>query len=95
VALALGNQSNRRDDEETLSDAVSRCMRNYLSHLGHAEAEDMYKHLMAEVEPPLLMLVMERCKGNQIKAAQTLGLNRNTVRKLLRQYHIDPQYFKE
>lgn len=95
VALALGNQSNRSDDEETLSDAVSRCMRNYLSHLGHAEAEDMYKHLMAEVEPPLLMLIMERCKGNQIKAAQTLGLNRNTVRKLLRQYHIDPQYFKE
>jgi len=95
VALALGSQHNRNDGEETLSDAVSRCMRNYLSQLGHAEAEDMYKHLMAEVEPPLLMLVMERCKGNQIKAAQTLGLNRNTVRKLLRQYHIDPQYFKE
>jgi len=95
VALALGNESNRNDDEETLSDAVSRCMRNYLNHLGHAEAEDMYKHLMAEVEPPLLMLVMAHCKGNQIKAAQTLGLNRNTVRKLLRQYHIDPQYFKD
>ncbi len=95
VALALGNQSNRNDDEETLSDAVNRCMRNYLNHLGHAEAEDMYKHLMAEVEPPLLMLVMAHCKGNQIKAAQTLGLNRNTVRKLLRQYHIDPQYFKD
>ena len=95
VALALGNQSNRDDDEESLSDAVNRCMRNYLNHLGHAEAEDMYKHLMAEVEPPLLMLVMARSKGNQIKAAQILGLNRNTVRKLLRQYHIDPKYFKD
>jgi len=95
VALALGNQTNTNDDEETLSDAVNRCMRNYLNQLGHASAEDMYKHLMAEVEPPLLMLVMAHCKGNQIKAAQTLGLNRNTVRKLLRQYHIDPQYFKD
>jgi len=95
VALALGNQTNTNDDEETLSDAVNRCMRNYLNQLGHAAAEDMYKHLMAEVEPPLLMLVMAHCKGNQIKAAQTLGLNRNTVRKLLRQYHIDPQYFKD
>ncbi len=95
VALALGNQSNRNEDEETLSDAVNRCMRNYLNHLGHAQPEDMYKHLMAEVEPPLLMLVMAHCKGNQIKAAETLGLNRNTVRKLLRQYHIDPQYFKD
>jgi len=95
VALALGNQSNRNDNEETLSDAVNRCMRNYINHLGHAEPEDLYKHLMAEVEPPLMMLVMAHCRGNQIKAAQTLGLNRNTVRKLLRQYHIDPQYFKE
>jgi len=95
VALALGNQSKLNDDEETLSDAVTRCMRNYLNQLGHAEPEDMYKHLLAEVEPPLLMLVLAHCKGNQIKAAQTLGLNRNTVRKLLRQYHIDPQYFKE
>jgi len=95
VALALGNQSNHNDDTETLSVAVDHCMRNYLSHLGQAEAEHLYKHLMAEVEPPLLMLVMERCKGNQIRAAQALGLNRNTVRKLLRQYNIDPQYFKE
>lgn len=95
VALALGNQSKLNDEEETLSDAVTRCMRNYLNQLGHAEPEDMYKHLLAEVEPPLLMLVLAHCKGNQIKAAQTLGLNRNTVRKLLRQYHIDPQYFKE
>lgn len=95
VALALGHQNSHNDDEETLSDAVDRCMRNYLNQLGHAEAENMYKHLMEEVEPPLLMLVMAHCKGNQIKAAQVLGLNRNTVRKLLRQYHIDPQYFKE
>jgi len=94
VALALGNQASR-DDEENLSDAVTRCLRKYLSHLGHAQAEDMHTHLLAEVEPPLLMLVMERCKGNQIKAAQVLGLNRNTVRKMLRQYHIDPHYFKE
>jgi len=95
VALALGNQENNEKAEETLSDAVMRCLRNYISRLGHAEIENMHKHLLAEVEPPLLMLVMERCKGNQIKAAQALGLNRNTVRKMLRQYHIDPHYFRE
>jgi len=94
VALALGNRDNQTHQEETLSEAVSRCIRHYMDKLGYAEAADMHKHLLGEVEPPLLMLVMERCKGNQIKAAQMLGLNRNTVRKLLRQYQIDPAYFR-
>jgi len=94
VALALGNRDNQTHQEETLSEAVSRCIRHYMDKLGYAEAADMHRHLLGEVEPPLLMLVMERCKGNQIKAAQMLGLNRNTVRKLLRQYQIDPAYFR-
>jgi len=94
VALALGNRDNHTQKEETLSEAVNRCIRRYMDKLGYAEAADMHRHLLGEVEPPLLMLVMERCKGNQIKAAQMLGLNRNTVRKLLRQYQIDPAYFR-
>jgi len=94
VALALGNQDNHTHKEETLSEAVNRCVRHYMDKLGYAEAVDLHEHLLDEVEPPLLMLVMERCKGNQIKAAKMLGLNRNTVRKLLRQYQIDPAYFR-
>lgn len=38
---------------------------------------------------------MGKCCGNQLKASDMLGLNRNTVRKLLRQYNIDPNYFKD
>ena len=94
VALALGNQGNHTQKEETLSEAVSRCIRHYMDKLGYAEAVDLHKHLLGEVEPPLLMLVMKRCNGNQIKAARMLGLNRNTVRKLLRQYQVDPAYFR-
>jgi len=94
VALALGNQDNYTQKEETLSEAVDRCIRRYMDKLGYAEAVDMHKHMLGEAEPPLLMLVMKRCKGNQIKAARMLGLNRNTVRKLLRQYQIDPAYFR-
>jgi len=94
VALALGNRDNHSRKEESLSEAVSRCLRHYMDKLGYAKAVDLHKHLLGEVEPPLLMLTMERCKGNQIKAAEMLGLNRNTVRKLLRQYQIDPAYFR-
>lgn len=94
VALALGSRDNVEQGEETLSDAVSRCTRHYLTRLGYAKATNLHQHLLEQVEPPLLILVMERCQGNQIKAAEMLGLNRNTVRKLLRKYHIDPKYFR-
>ncbi len=94
VALALGHADNRPSGEETLSEAVSRCLRQYLAQLGYAKPVNMHQYLLEQVEPPLLVLAMERCHGNQVRVAEMLGLNRNTVRKLLRKYNIDPQYFK-
>jgi two-component system nitrogen regulation response regulator GlnG len=94
VALAIGNTNNTQQSDETLSQAVTRCTRQYLHQLGYAQATNLHQHLLEEVEPPLLVLTMERCGGNQLKVSEMLGLNRNTVRKLLRKYKIDPQYFR-
>ncbi len=94
VALALGNDTGNGEEEETLSEAVSRFMKNYLNKLGYAEATDLHRHLLEQVEPPLLVLLLERCQGNQLKVADMLGLNRNTVRKLIRKYGIDPHIYK-
>ncbi len=94
VALALGNVDNMQKGEETLSDAVTRCIRQYMHQLGYAEATNMHQYILEQMEPPLLVLAMEKCNGNQLKVADMLGLNRNTVRKLLRKYDIDPQYFR-
>lgn len=94
VALALGNVSNRHQESETLGEAVTRCIRQYLQQLGYAKATNLHQYLLEQVEPSLLILAMERCKGNQLRVAEMLGLNRNTVRKLLRKYDIDPQCFR-
>jgi len=94
VALALGNVSNTQQDEETLAQAVTRCTRQYLHQLGYAKATNLHQYMLEQTEPPLLILAMERCHGNQLKVAEMLGLNRNTVRKLLRKYEIDPQSFR-
>ena len=48
----------------------------------------MYDMLLRVVEKPLLELVMQRTRGNQSKAAQWLGINRNTLRKLLLQHGL-------
>lgn len=94
VALAIGNREDRPSKEESIAEAVTRCMKAYLQGLGFAEPKDLHRHLMEQVEPALLRLVLERTAGNQIKAARILGLNRNTVRKLLRQYNIDAASFR-
>ncbi|MDX8395298.1 MAG: sigma-54 dependent transcriptional regulator [Mariprofundaceae bacterium] len=95
VALALGHDQDEKTDKETLGDSVRRCIKEYIDQMGYSVPTDLHRHLLGQVEPSLLLLVLEKCHGNQIKAADMLGLNRNTVRKLLRQYDIDPAYFKD
>ncbi|MBP7252967.1 MAG: hypothetical protein KBA75_05725 [Alphaproteobacteria bacterium] len=48
----------------------------------------LYDKVLQEVERPLLQLAMQQCRGNQLKAAALLGINRNTLRKKLRDYGI-------
>lgn len=43
----------------------------------------LYEHVLAAVEKPLLEAVMKRVRGNQLRAAEILGINRNTLRKKL------------
>lgn len=53
------------------------------------ENDDLYRQFLAEVEPGLLRYVLEQTAGNQIKASKILGLNRNTLRKKLKEYDIE------
>ena len=52
--------------------------------------EKLYPRALAEFEIPLLQHVMRQAKGNQLKAASLLGINRNTLRKKLTEYGIGP-----
>ncbi|MDE3129911.1 MAG: nitrogen regulation protein NR(I), partial [Acidobacteriota bacterium] len=51
--------------------------------------EDLYDEVISRVERPLIELVLERTSGSQIKAAEILGLNRNTLRKKIRDLAIE------
>lgn len=70
---------------ETLEQAVERHLKVFVAaHRDGLPAGDLYDRVLAEVERPLLRLVLAATRGNQIKAAAMLGLNRNTLRKKLR-----------
>ncbi|MDQ7057686.1 MAG: sigma-54 dependent transcriptional regulator [Ghiorsea sp.] len=94
VALALGNDEGNKAEPETLAGAVERCIKRYMDQLGYEDAQGLHRHVLEQVEPPLLHLALEKTEGNQLRVADMLGLNRNTVRKMLKHYDIDPSYYK-
>jgi two-component system nitrogen regulation response regulator GlnG len=75
---------------EPLVRAVERHIRDFLAahHDGGMAPSDIYDRVIAEVERPLIRLTLAATRGNQIKAAAMLGLNRNTLRKKIRDLDI-------
>ncbi|MGE5441742.1 MAG: helix-turn-helix domain-containing protein, partial [Bacteroidota bacterium] len=51
-------------------------------------APGLFDRVLREVEKPLIILTLEATRGNQIRAAEVLGLNRNTLRKKIRELNI-------
>lgn len=74
--------------QPTIRDCVERAMQNYFSHLDGQDVTDIYQMVLAEVEMPLLEVVLEYTRNNQSRAAEILGLNRGTLRKKLKQYDM-------
>ncbi|WP_051418838.1 helix-turn-helix domain-containing protein [Thioalkalivibrio paradoxus] len=71
-----------------LAEHVRVALDDYFGNLNGEDAGDIYALVMAEVERPLLACVLERCGGNQTRAASLLGLNRATLRKKLRAHDL-------
>ena len=73
---------------QSLRDCVEQAMDNYFKHLEGQDVSNVYDLVMAEVEAPMLEIVMKYTRHNQTKAAHVLGLNRGTLRKKLKQYGL-------
>lgn len=69
-----------------LRDSVKQALRNYLSQLDGQDVSELYELVLAEVEHPMLDMVMQYTGGNQTRAALMLGINRGTLRKKLKKY---------
>jgi Fis family transcriptional regulator, factor for inversion stimulation protein len=66
-----------------LQDCVRANVEAYFKDLDGADPTDVHAMMMRVVERPLLEVVMAQAQQNQSRAAQWLGLNRNTLRKKL------------
>jgi Fis family transcriptional regulator, factor for inversion stimulation protein len=66
---------------------IEECIRDsleiYFKDLRGVEPAAMYEMILGVVEKPLLDVVMKHAEGNQSRAAEWLGINRNTLRRKL------------
>jgi DNA-binding protein Fis len=74
-----------------LEDSVRLSLEQYFNDLGDTDSSDLYDMVIRCVERPLLEVAMERAQQNQSKAAQMLGVTRNTLRKKLLFHKLIPQ----
>jgi two-component system, NtrC family, nitrogen regulation response regulator GlnG len=79
--------------DESLSLAVQQHLSHYFASFGESLPPDGLHHRLTEaIERPLLIATMLAVRGNQIRAAKLLGINRNTLRKKLSELGIDPSH---
>jgi Fis family transcriptional regulator len=75
--------------ESDLSLTVRKMMKQYFKDLDGEKPSGIYNMVVTCVEKPLLEVVMYHAQGNQTRAAELLGINRNTLRKKLLEHGLD------
>ncbi|HVZ05264.1 nitrogen regulation protein NR(I) [Hyphomicrobium sp.] len=76
-------------DSGDLSESVERYLSRYFSSFGNdLPPPGLYDRVIRDVEKPLLSAALAATRGNQIRAAELLGLNRNTLRARIRDLNI-------
>jgi len=77
-------------EPETLAAAVEQHLTRYFANHGdRLPPPGLYDRVVQEVERPLLSICLGATRGNQIRAAHLLGLNRNTLRKKIRDLGLE------
>ncbi|MES2353305.1 MAG: helix-turn-helix domain-containing protein [Pseudomonadota bacterium] len=75
--------------EPELSSCVRRVMKQYFKDLDGERPGPIFDMVVASVEKPLIEVVLQQAEGNQTRAAELLGINRNTLRKKMTEYGIE------
>ncbi|MDD2319811.1 MAG: sigma-54 dependent transcriptional regulator [Geobacteraceae bacterium] len=78
-----------RNEELSLEALVEMKLRSSLGNLDKMESGDLYGLILQQMERPLIRFVLEKTRGNQVKAADILGINRNTLRKKIQELDIE------
>jgi two-component system, NtrC family, nitrogen regulation response regulator GlnG len=77
------------DANESLANVVEKFLTNHFAQMnGRLPQPGLYDRILRDVERPLISMCLGATRGNQIKAAEILGVNRNTLRAKIRSLDI-------
>ena len=85
-SLTMGQANN--GNGASLEGLINQKLQSSLAQIDLQDMENLYEMVLHQMERPLINIVLEKTRGNQVKAAEVLGINRNTLRKKLQQYGI-------
>jgi two-component system nitrogen regulation response regulator GlnG len=80
--VAVGRQG------ESLESLVANKLQSSLSSMNLGELDNLYAMVMEQVERPLINIILQQTRGNQVRSAEILGINRNTLRKKIKELGI-------
>ncbi|MEQ8231893.1 MAG: helix-turn-helix domain-containing protein [Gammaproteobacteria bacterium] len=81
--------STRNSASPPLCELVADALERYFEDLNGQEPADLHALVIAQVEKPLLEVVMRQTRGNISRAAELLGMNRATLRTRLHKYGLN------
>ncbi len=80
---------SRKENGESIEVMISRKLKEFVDKIGLREGQELYGTVIPFMERPLIKLLLKRTGGNQLRTAALLGINRNTLRKKIKELGID------
>lgn len=92
-AHSSGSHSGKNGDD-SLQSYLETKMGDFVRSMRDGSAKNLYPVLISAIERPLITSALQATQGNQIQAAELLGLNRNTLRKKILDLHIPLKHMR-
>lgn len=77
------------NESGSFEEIVRQRIKTYIEKIKNTNLNDVYKTIIGTTEKTVIEEILNICKNNQIKASQLLGINRNTLRKKIKEYNIN------
>jgi two-component system nitrogen regulation response regulator GlnG len=77
-----------RPAQESIEDIIERRLEPFIEKTANSGRQELYDSIMPFMERPLIRLVLQKTSFNQVKASELLGINRNTLRKKIKELKI-------
>ncbi|MBN2645909.1 MAG: sigma-54-dependent Fis family transcriptional regulator [Desulfuromonadaceae bacterium] len=88
------SRTETEEEDRSLEALIENKLRNSLDEKEVLEIHDLYEMVLHQMERPLIRIILNKTRGNQLRTAEILGINRNTLRKKMKILGLDADCYK-